>query len=375
MNAGGGPKQYHRLKYTVFLSDLALGACLLAILQFTPLGDRFVRTAESFSAHRPLQVAIYMFFFFTAFYAASFPLSLYSGHALEQRFGLTDQRLGGWLRREAKKGALSLALFVPMMTALFFVGDLFPRTWWIWAGAGWFAFTAVLTRVLPTLILPIFYKSEPLGEGPLNERLLELCRRHRVRVLGAFRLALSKTTRKANAALVGTGKSRRILLADTLLEAYPEDEVAMVVAHELGHHVRHHIARGLVFNGVLAIGGFWALKSASDALTAALGGSSLTDLSIFPALAFLSAAAGLAALPAQNAYSRRLEREADRFALACYPSAQTFRSLMERLSRQNLGDADPHPLVEAIFYSHPSLNNRLRHAKAVLRAEGHASVS
>lgn len=366
--AASRPKAYHRIKRAAFFLDLAIGAALLAAFQFTPVNARLAAFAENASPHRPLQVALYMAAFFAAFYAASFPLAVYSGHALERRFGLTAQCFGGWLKQEAKKTALALPLFVASMAALFWAGERFPDSWWIWAAAGWFALAAGFARVLPTVVLPLFYPVKPLEDGPLKERVLALCRDGGVNVLGAFRIALSKTTLKANAALVGTGKSRRVLLADTLLEAYPENEIAMVVAHEIGHHALGHIPKGLLFSGALAAAGFYALHAVSGTVAAAAGASSLTDFAAFPALAFLVSAAGLAALPAQNAFSRRMEREADRFALERLPSPATFRSLMERLSRQNLGDPDPHPAIEFIFYSHPSLGKRLRHAESVLAA-------
>ncbi len=358
-------KLYHRLKLAVFFVDLAFGAVLLALLQFTALGAKITSFAEGASSHRPLQIAVYMAVFFGAFTALSFPLSVYSGYTLERRFALTDQRFSGWLAQEFKKVALSLPLFVLSMEALFWAGARFPDTWWIWAAAGWFVLAVGLARILPTVVLPLFYPVKPLEDGPIKERVLGLCRECGVKVLGAFRIKLSKTTKKANAALVGIGKSRRVLLADTLL-GYPEDEIAMVVAHEIGHHVLGHIAKGLLFSGALAAAGFFVLKLLSGLITAATGASSLTDFEAFPALTFLASAAGFLVLPVQNAVSRHMEREADRFALERLPSMELFRSLMERLGQQNLGDPDPDPFVEFVFYSHPSLGNRLKHAETVL---------
>ncbi len=372
--AAGRSKAYHRLKYAVFFADLALGATLLTLLQFTPLGARLADYAENISPWRPLQIAVYMTVFSGAFYALSFPLSVYSGHALERRYALTDQRFGGWLLQEIKKASLSLPLFVLSMEALFWAAERFPDTWWIWAGAGWFVLAAVLTRLLPTVILPLFYPVTPLEDGSLKKRVLALCGESGVEVLGAYRIALSRTTKKANAALVGIGKSRRVLLADTLL-GYPEEEIAMVVAHEIGHHALGHIAKSLLFSGALAAAGFYALKEAAGVIVSSAGASSVTDLAVFPVLTFLVSAAGLLVLPLENAFSRRMEREADRFALGRLPSAETFRSLMERLGRQNLGDPAPNPVVEFVFYSHPSLANRLRHAETVLAARDPRSVS
>ncbi len=359
------PRAYHRLKLRVFLAGTALDFGALAVFQFGGPAAALKDLAENLSAHRPVQIAIYMAVFFTTLHLLSLPLGLYSGFRIEKRFALSTQSLRSWGIDRIKRYALGLVFFTGTMGSLLLLIDAFPETWWLWAGAGWFLLTFGLARVFPTWILPLFYPTRPLERTALSERLLGLCRRLDINVRGGVHvIALSAKTRKANAALVGVGRSRRILLGDTLLGNFTEDEVEMVVAHELGHHARHHIRRGLLLNATAALAGFWILYRLSGPLTAAFGANGFSDLGIFPAMAFLSGLGGLAALPLQNAYSRRLENEADDFALETLPSEPVFRSLMQKLGTLNLAHPDPHPAIEFLFYDHPSIKNRLLRAAA-----------
>ena len=250
------------------------------------------------------------------------------------------------------------------MELLLFTIQRFPETWWLVAGAGWLFITLFLSRILPTFIIPLFYKTKALPAGELRDRLTALFRKCSVRFLDIYEIALSKKTKKANAALVGIGKSRRVLLGDTLLEHYTLPEVEMVMAHELGHQVKRHILKGVAFNTASSFIGFYLLHLLSARIAGFLGGQGLTDLSIFPGLALLASAAGLVLLPVQNGFSRWLENEADQFALETFPSKEVFLSLMNKLGSQNLSDLEPNPVVEFILYDHPSISKRLKRAEA-----------
>lgn len=357
--------RYHRIKQWVFFAQLAASGLFLVLMQAAGF-SLFLKTVSVNTVSSPwAQIPIYMTGFFCAFYAATLPLHFWSGYHLEKSFGLSDQRFGAWVWDEVKQCAISLPFFVLMMEGLFFFVRTFPGSWWALAGAAWLFVTLFLARIMPVVLVPIFYRTRELAAGDLKQRLAALCEKCGVKVLGITEILFSKKTKKANAALVGIGGSRRILLGDTLTKHFTNEEIEMVVAHELGHHVKRHIAKGLVLNFAVVLSGFYLLHMASSTLVRLLAAEGLDDLGIFPSLALLAAAAGLVILPAQNAVSRRHERQADRYALQMVPSCATFVSLMSKLGKQNLANPAPHPWIEFLFYDHPSIPRRIRYARSI----------
>ncbi|HTL71406.1 MAG TPA: M48 family metallopeptidase [Candidatus Eisenbacteria bacterium] len=361
-------KAYQRAKIRLFLADLALAFLLLLLLQFSGLS---VRMGEiSASAPPALRDALYLFLFFNALQIPAMPLQFYAGYVLEKKYSLSTQTLQAWLADAAKRYALSLVFFLAVTGGFLWLLRAFPDRWWIFAAGGWFLVTFVVAQLFPTVLIPLFYPTRPLPDGPLRQRILALCARLRVRVLDVYEISLSKKTRKANAAVVGIGPTRRILLGDTLIAEFPPEEVEMVIAHELGHHVRRHVSRSFVFNAAAVTLGFFILQTLSKILLARTGASNLADPAVFPLVAFLSSLGGLALMPIQNGHSRHMEREADAFALDLLPSDAVFSALMTRLAALNLSDPEPSPWVEKLFYSHPSLHNRIRHGRSVLQRRG-----
>ena len=355
-------KKYHKIRLVLLLVDIVITVGFLIFLQLSGTSARLNAWAFSTTDRSWLQVLVYMTSFFNLLYVVSLPIHLYSSFVLEKRFNLSEQKLRRWVWDELKKYLLSIGFFLLTMELLYFTVVLFPKTWWIIAGSGWLFLTLFLTRIFPTLIIPLFYPTKPLPDGELKEGLLRLCQKCRVKVLGVYEIALSRKTKKANAALVGLWGSRRILLGDTLTKAYTTPEIKMVIAHELGHHVKKHISKAFVFNSALTFAGFYLLYARSEWITRALGGSHLADLSIFPALVLLVFVAGLFILPLQNGFSRWQENQADRFALETVPSREVFDTLMNKLGAQNLADFNPNPWIEFFLYDHPSIAKRLKRA-------------
>jgi STE24 endopeptidase len=355
-------KKYQRLKNTLYFIDLAIYPVFLIILQFSGLSLSLKQWASGHGWGAVGEVFLYMSVFFGLSYLVSFPIQFYSGFLIEKRFNLSNLNIFGWLSDELKKLLLSFLLFIGLIESLYALFRAFPGYWWIPASGGWLLLTVVMTKLLPVILVPFFYKTRPLTEGSLKARLLALCRRCGIRVIDVHEILLSRKTKKANAALVGLGSTRRVLIGDTLLSEFTEPEIEMVIAHELGHHLRRHIPKSFIFNLALTATGFYLLFLISGALAAAMGVKDIADVSIFPVVCLLSLAAGLVILPLQNGFSRYHENEADEFALRLLPSKETFLSLMEKLGRQNLADPSPHPLLEFFLYDHPSIPNRIRAA-------------
>jgi STE24 endopeptidase len=219
-------------------------------------------------------------------------------------------------------------------------------------------FFVLLANLAPVLIFPIFFKFKPLENPSLRERLLELSRRAGTRVKGVFEWKLSEKSKKANAALMGLGNTRRIILSDTLLEQFQDEEVEAVLAHELGHHVHHHIWQSIALQGAATFVGFYLIHRTLDWLGPHFGFQGAGDFANLPLLALVTTVLSLVLLPAVNSYSRALERQADTYALRAIPSPGPFISSMEKLADLNLAERQPNPWIEFIFHSHPSIQKR-----------------
>ena len=188
------------------------------------------------------------------------------------------------------------------------------------------------------------------------------------RVRGVYRWRLSEKSKKANAALTGLGNTRRIILADTLLDNYTTDEIEAVLAHELGHHVHRHILKSILVQAGITFVGFWA---ANFTLHYAVDHHMFEELSDFANLALVSVVLGFVLMPALNAYSRHNERQADRYAFESIASIDPFVSSMNKLADQNLAERMPSRWVEWFFHSHPSISRRLAAAEAWRQAQAH----
>jgi STE24 endopeptidase len=196
------------------------------------------------------------------------------------------------------------------------------------------------------------------------DRLMALADRARTPVVGVYEWALSAHTKKANAALTGVGRTRRILVADTLLADYSEDEIEVVLAHELSHHVHHDLWRGMALQAVLLLVGFLVAHLALTGLADAARLRGIDDPAGLPILLLAAGATSLLFAPLVNALSRSHERRADRYALDATRRPDAFISAMKRLSQQNLAEDDPSPLVQWLFYSHPPIRQRIAAARA-----------
>src|SRR5881296_28784 len=228
-----------------------------------------------------------------------------------------------------------------------------------------FAFAIALTAVLPIWILPMFFRLTPLADTTLRTRLLALAERAGVSAVGVWIADQSRKSRTANAAVIGLGRTRRILLYDTLAAGFRPEEIEAVLAHELGHHAHGDLRRGLLVQGALSVVTFWVASHALSAGVGRFGYAGVADPAGLPWLALVLAALGLLLTPLVNAFSRYVERQADDFALALTRDPDGFIGAMERLAALNLAERRPHPLKEALLFSHPALDRLIARARAV----------
>jgi STE24 endopeptidase len=356
-------KRYHRtgriLSVAGFLVDLALLLTLLLTGWTITL-----RTLALHCSTRPwIAVLVYLGIFGIINELAGLPLDFLSGFWLEHRYGLSNLTFAGWVKDHLK--GLALGGLLAALGVEFLYGAIrhWPERWWILCAVGFIGFFILLAHLAPVLILPIFFKFKPLENPGLTERLLELSRRAGTHVKGVFEWKLSEKSRKANAALMGLGHTRRIILSDTLLAQFQDEEVEAVLAHEFGHHVHHHMFQGIAVQSGATFLGFYLIHRTLGWLGPHFGFQGAEDFANLPLLALVSTALSLVLLPAVNAYSRALERQADAYALKAIPSRSAFISCMEKLAELNLAESRPHPWIEFIFHSHPSIEKRIAFAR------------
>jgi STE24 endopeptidase len=296
----------------------------------------------------------------------SFPLSYYSGHVLEHRFGLSRQTFPAWLWRYAKRVMLAGAFSVAMFWGLFWLIWTTHAYWWLVGAGAFFVVSVVLGQLLPVLILPLFYKIERLDEPDLHGRLTRLAEGTGLSIEGVYRIALSEETVKANAMLSGLGRTRRVLLGDTLLDRFAPGEIEVIFAHEIGHHVFRHIPKILLAGILYSAAGFWVCDGLLRAWVARPGGVldySQTPVWAAPLVMFILTVFVTVLEPLQNAVSRRYERQSDRYALERTGAKGAYLSAFRKLARLNKADPDPHWLDVLLFHSHPPITRRLAMAE------------
>jgi STE24 endopeptidase len=358
-------KRYERQKLLATIGSLVLSLSAIALMALLggPHLDRWVR--QWTGDNDWLRLVALGFLYAAGLELLTLPLDFWSGFVLEHRYGLSKLTFPRWVWRQVKGwlvgGPIGLVLLLGLYALLWYSGDW----WWVWAAVGWLAVTLVLGQLLPVAILPLFYKVTPLDDPALLERLRRVAEGTGLKVEGIYRLHLSAETRKANAALAGLGRTRRVLLGDTLLEQFTPEEIEVVFAHEVGHHVHRHLPKLIVWSVMLAVGGLWLVDQVLRRGAGSLGYEAFNDPGALPLVLLVLSLFGLALAPLQNAVSRFFERQCDRYALERTGLHQAYRSAFVKLARLNKVDPDPHPLVVWMFDDHPPIRQRLALADAL----------
>lgn len=351
-------KKYNNTKLAFNIGETVLTFLLLFI---------FVKTGLSLSLENYLagftQNDYFLFFLYIGFSGICFallfsPFSFYSGFILEHKYKLSNQSFFQWIWEGTKGILVSLVIGLPIMFFFFYVLRQFGENWWLPFAVFLFIVSVVLARIVPVFILPIFYKIDPLENEELKERIVRLADIAKMKIENVYSFNMSKTTKKANAAFTGLGKSKRVLLADTLLENYSFDEVETVLAHEFGHYKKRHIIKNLLLGAFFSFLTLFLIAKLYTFSLPFFNAEKPTQIYALPVLALWGMLISLLIQPLSNIISRKFEYEADEFAIATTGKHEAFLQTLDKLTEQNLGDKEPHPFVEWFFYSHPSIKKR-----------------
>jgi STE24 endopeptidase len=360
-------RRYHRRQLWLSVAGFLVTAAVLLVWLASGAAATLAAALAARIPWRPAVIALVLAAVGASTALPGFPLDVLRGYVLPRRAGLLSQSFGAWLAERAKVATLGGALGLGVFELIYALLPWSPGRWWVWSALALAAASILLTALVPVWIVPLFYRLTPLGDPELRARLLGLAARAGVPAAEVSVADLSRKGRAANAAVVGLGRTRRILVSDTLLASFPADEVEVVLAHELAHHARGHVAQALAVQAVLLVAMFGAAHLAITAGVARLGLAGLADPAGLPWVALVLAGLGLATTPLAAAWSRRLEREADAAALEVTRAPATFIAAMERLGQLNLAERRPGRLKEWLFATHPSLDERIARAQAVER--------
>lgn len=306
-----------------------------------------------------------------ASFVTSLPLSYLRGFTIEHRYGLSNQSRGSWFVEQVKGLGVGLVLGAPLMQGIYAVIRRWPQRWWAIVAALTVPLSVIMATLLPVLVLPLFNKFRPLDDADLARRITDLAAREGVNVSAVLQMDMSKQTKKANAAFTGIGKTKRIILGDTLLEEFTPDEVEVVMAHELGHQVHRDIWKFIALSAPTSVIGLYAAHRLTPVLLSRFGklwgievDRGVQDVAALPLLGLIGQVAMLGIGPVVNAVERRLvERPADRYALDLTQNSHAFIGAMEKLGKMNLANPKPSKLVKWLLHDHPPLGERIEFAR------------
>jgi len=355
-------RSYSHRKYALSIIDLAYSLTLILIF----LGSGFSLSLESwvnnFGLVNYLRSALFLLVALLLYYLLSLPLNFYSSFILEHRFNLTKQRVSAWWMDQLKSAGLAYIILLILVLSFYWILGNFSR-WWLAASVFWIFFSVVLAKLTPVLIIPLFFKYKKIDDEILRQKIFDLAAKMRIKLLDVFQIDFSKKTLKANAAFTGMGKTKRVLLADTLKDKYTHDEIEVILAHEFAHYRLGHMLKLVIVNSLVILATFYLIFRTSSYVLGIFNLDYLTRLASLPLIFLYFIFFGMITQPLEAFISRCFERQADSLALKVTANKTAFISLMEKLAAQNLADRSPHPVIKFFFFTHPPIDERIELAK------------
>jgi STE24 endopeptidase len=349
---------------------------LLLVFAGSGISKNLAQALLNFARNQYIILPLYLLIVSVIYYLLSLPLNLYSSYILEHKFCLSQQKIVDWFKDQIKAGIIYYVITVILIAAFYYILKHYIYTWWWVISLVWIFFSLILARLTPVVIIPLFFKYKKLSDDTLRERIMNLAnrmkvnpapaRRGGVKILDVFEIDLSKKTLKANAAFVGIGKTKRVILADTLKDKYSYDEIEVILAHEFAHYKLKHLFKLILVNSLATIVAFYFIFKTSNYVLRLFSLSSLLDIAALPIIFLYLLIFGIVTQPFSNYISRNLERNADTLALKSTGLKEAFISMMEKLSNQNLSDRNPHPIIKFFFFDHPPTDERIATAKYLI---------
>ncbi|MEO0107287.1 MAG: M48 family metalloprotease, partial [candidate division WOR-3 bacterium] len=244
-------RRYHNEHLLVnIISSVVSIAILLLIIRFQ-ISQKIFGIITDLINLRIIQAFLYFIVFYSLYFLISLPFGFISGYKIEHKYNFSTQTMKEWIKDELKSFFIGLILGLVVFEFLYFITYRSPRLWWLHLGLLMTIFSVILVNLLPVLILPLFYKTTQLPDGELKNKIKDICEKTGMKIEGVFTINLSSKSKKANAFVSGLGNTKRILLGDTLLSRYNEDEIIVTLCHELTHYQQHHIWYLIFWNSII----------------------------------------------------------------------------------------------------------------------------
>ncbi|RJO64750.1 MAG: M48 family peptidase [Candidatus Omnitrophota bacterium] len=361
-------RNYSRLIYILEIAATCYAVAVPLLFVVSGWSLRLALYARSLFLNIYTAIPLYFLGAYCFYWALELPLVFYRSFLLEHRFSLSSQKPLSWFLDHLKSSSIFYLIALVCLEVFYAFYNLFPSLWWLVFSLFWVFFGVVLTKVTPILILPLFFAHTRYRDEKLTDRINRLASGMGIGPPKVFEINFSKITHKANAAFLGIGKTRRVLLADTLRERYSQDEILVILAHEFAHYKLRHMLKMMLLGATLILAFLYLAFMGNSYVLAFFGFTSLGDIAampiIFACLAFFS----FLTQPLTNIVSRSMERSADYLALKATGLVNAFISMLDKLSTQNLSHRKPHPLIKFLFFDHPPIDERIRMAEAFLKA-------
>lgn len=358
--------QYQKAKNVHFFVDQGYTIIFLVLFLFLGISAYLRRQIEKITKKRFWVIALYALLFLIIAFVVGFPSSYY-GFSLEHKYELSNQTFFQWFGEELLSVLVIAIMALIVVEGIYLALKKAPRTWWIYVSGFFIIFTVVLVNLAPVLIMPLFNVYTPLPQGELRERLVKLSHKANVEVEDIFTVDMSKQTKKANAMFTGLGNTKRIVLGDNLIDEFTPDEIEVVIAHEMGHNLKHHIWWGILFSSILMGIGFFIIHLIGPRIITRFRNrlkiENMADVAGLPLILLIFVIYGVITMPIGPAFSRQMERQADKFALDMTYNKEAFISAMDKLAYINLADPNPSPTIEFLLYDHPPISKRVQFAE------------
>lgn len=360
-------REYSRTKDRLALIGIAAGLLSTAGFIFTGAAARFNKRMMPTSNSSLINRTRYTATLSLISWLAALPLSFYNGHVVEKRYGLSNQPAAGWAIDTLKGKAISTPIELGIIEGVYATMRRWPNRWWLVCAGAVIPLTTLFAQLFPVLVLPRFNKYEPLEDEELAQRLRNLTDRAGVPVADVMQMDMSRRTSKTNAFFAGIGRTKRIVLADTMMAEFTPNQIEGVVAHETAHQVHKDIWRAVALSGAFTLVSAWLVDVVARRVLrlnpSLTGTADLADHRSLPVIGLVMTLVGLVLTPLQLAWSRSIERKADRYAISLTNNPAAYAAAMEKLAETNLADPNPPRAITFLLHSHPPLAERIAAAE------------
>lgn len=344
-----------------FLTSILFNILLILFL-YCGLLDRYNSWILSLNFGFIFSGVLFFLFLSYANTIISIPFDLYSTFHIEKKYNFTTQTIRLWIMDLIKSLILSTILIGILLIGMFWLIQSSPNWWWLWVWSFFFIFSLFILYISPYVIEPLFNKYNPLSIEGLEDQIKQLMSKVGIRVSRVFQMDASKRSKHTNAYFTGIGKTKRIVLFDTLIEKMGQGEILAILAHEAGHWKKKHVLKSIIVSEIMSFIGIYITFRIlqTDTLARWFDIEQSTFMVGFILLGFIAGILNFPFRPILVWFSWRKERQADRFACGLVGNSDDMVNALIKLSKDNLSNLHPHPWYAAFYYSHPPVTTRIK---------------